>query len=81
MINEQLGDCHEIMAIYCDAAPVKLMSGRVEEIMENHEYMNYPPAKDGWVSAPTNSPLIAGLTSGQAANSVVPRSLSLTILQ
>ena len=34
--------------------------------------MNYPPAKDGWVSAPTNSPLIAGLTSGQAANSVVP---------
>lgn len=35
MVNEQLGDCHEIMARYCDAAPVKLMSGQVDEIMEN----------------------------------------------
>ena len=35
--------------------------------------MNYPPAKDGWVSAPTNSPLKAGLISGQAANPLVPR--------
>ena len=39
MINEQLGDCHEIMAVYCDTSPFRLMSGRVEEIMENHEYM------------------------------------------
>ena len=39
MINEQIGDCHEIMATYCDCSPFKLMGGRVDEIMENHEYM------------------------------------------
>ena len=39
MIKEQIGDCHEIMAVYCDTSPFKLMSGRVEEIMENHDYV------------------------------------------
>lgn len=39
MIKEQLGDCQEIMANYCDTSPFKLMSGQVDEIMENHEYM------------------------------------------
>ena len=29
------------------------------------EYVNYPAAKDGGASYPTNSPLKAGLTSGQ----------------
>jgi hypothetical protein len=35
MVKEQLGDCHEIMARYCDTSPLKLMSGQVEQIMEN----------------------------------------------
>jgi hypothetical protein len=42
-VREQIGDCLEIMALYCDAAPVKLMSGQSEEIMENHDYMKNLP--------------------------------------
>lgn len=37
MIREQIGDCQEIMAKYCDTSPFKLMSGRVDEIMENFQ--------------------------------------------
>lgn len=39
MIKEQLGNCQEIMANYCDSSPFKLMTGMVDEIMENHEYV------------------------------------------
>jgi hypothetical protein len=35
MVNEQLGDCHEIMAKYCDSSPQRLMTGQVDVIMEN----------------------------------------------
>jgi hypothetical protein len=39
MIKEQIGDCQSIMALYCDCSPYRLISGQVDEIMENHEYM------------------------------------------
>lgn len=39
LIKEQIGDCHEIMARYCDSAPIKLMSGQVDEIMDNHHHV------------------------------------------
>ena len=38
MIKEQLGNCHEIMAIYCDCSPYRLMGGEIDEIMKNYEY-------------------------------------------
>lgn len=32
-IRELLNDCQEIMAIHCDTSPIKLISGRVDEIV------------------------------------------------
>lgn len=34
--REQIGNCLEDMAKYCDTSPFKLMSGQVEEIMGNY---------------------------------------------
>lgn len=39
MIKEQIGYCQSIMALYCDCSPYRLIGGKVDEIMENHEYM------------------------------------------
>lgn len=33
-IREYLNDCQEMMAVFCDCAPIKLIAGRVDEIME-----------------------------------------------
>lgn len=32
-------DCEEIMARYCDCAPIKLIAGQVDEIIENYEFI------------------------------------------
>lgn len=34
-IRDILGDCQEIMAVHCDTAPIRLIAGRVDEIMVN----------------------------------------------
>mgnify|MGYP003346693192 CR=1 FL=1 len=34
-IRNLLNDCQEIMALHCDCAPIRLISGQVDEIMEN----------------------------------------------
>jgi hypothetical protein len=34
-IRNLLGDCQEELAIMCDCAPIKLISGQVEEILTN----------------------------------------------
>ena len=34
-IRDLIGDCQEILAVHCDTAPIRLISGRVEEIMDN----------------------------------------------
>jgi enoyl-[acyl-carrier-protein] reductase (NADH) len=34
-IRNLLGDCQEELAIMCDCAPIKLISGQVDEIMKN----------------------------------------------
>lgn len=34
-IRNLLGECQEIMAIHCDCAPIRLIAGQVDEIMEN----------------------------------------------
>lgn len=31
-IREHLNDCQEIMALFCDCAPIKLIAGRLDEI-------------------------------------------------
>lgn len=36
-IRDLLNDCQELMAIHCDCAPIRLISGQVDEIMENLE--------------------------------------------
>lgn len=41
-IRNLLGDCQAILALHCDAAPIRLISGQVDEIMENLEYSNDP---------------------------------------
>lgn len=35
-IRERLADCQTEMAVYCDCAPIMLIAGKVDEIMENH---------------------------------------------
>ena len=35
-IRELLNDCQEIMAIHCDTAPINLINGNVEKIINNH---------------------------------------------
>lgn len=39
-IRNQINDCQEVLAILCDCAPIKLMSGRVEEIWQNLDWKN-----------------------------------------
>lgn len=34
-IRERLHDCQEILARHCDCAPIRLISGQVDDIMEN----------------------------------------------
>lgn len=34
-IRNLLGECQEIMALHCDCAPIRLIAGQVDEIMEN----------------------------------------------
>ena len=34
--RELVFDCEEIMANYCDCAPIKLIAGQVDEIIENY---------------------------------------------
>lgn len=34
-IRDLLGDCQELMAVHCDTAPIRLIAGRVDEIMGN----------------------------------------------
>jgi hypothetical protein len=36
-IRNLLGDCQEILAIHCDCAPIRLIAGHVDEIMENKD--------------------------------------------
>lgn len=33
-IREHLNDCQELMAIFCDCAPIKLIAGNIEDIMK-----------------------------------------------
>lgn len=37
-VREILGDCQSLLAAHCDAAPVRLIAGHVDEIMENLEF-------------------------------------------
>ena len=34
-IRDLLGDCQEILAKHCDCAPIRLIAGHVDDIMEN----------------------------------------------
>jgi hypothetical protein len=38
IVREQIGNCLEEMAKYCDASPNRLMGGDVEAIMANFEW-------------------------------------------
>lgn len=38
-VREHMNDCQEMMAIYCDCAPIKLIAGQVDDILENYNYM------------------------------------------
>jgi hypothetical protein len=35
-IRDQLDDGQELMAIHCGCAPIRLITGQVDEIMSNH---------------------------------------------
>jgi hypothetical protein len=35
-IRDQLDDGQELMAVYCGCAPIRLITGQVDEIMSNH---------------------------------------------
>lgn len=37
-IRNLLCDCLELMAVHCDCAPIRLIAGQVDEIMENKRY-------------------------------------------
>jgi hypothetical protein len=34
-VRNLLSDCQETLALHCDCAPIRLISGQVDEIMEN----------------------------------------------
>ena len=34
-IREEINDCQALMAVFCDTSPIRLISGQVDEIMEN----------------------------------------------
>jgi len=44
--RELINDCQEIMAKYCNCAPIKLISGKVEDIIENKKEENIEKSKD-----------------------------------
>lgn len=33
-IREHLNDCQELMARFCDCAPIRLISGKIDDIMD-----------------------------------------------
>ena len=35
-IRDQLDDGQELMAVYCGCAPIRLITGQIDEIMSNH---------------------------------------------
>lgn len=35
--REAIFDCEKLMAVYCDCAPIRLISGQVDDIMKNWE--------------------------------------------
>lgn len=35
-VREELADCQELMAKYCDCAPIKLIAGQVDDIIANY---------------------------------------------
>ena len=37
-IRDLLGDCQEILASQCDSAPISLIMGHVDDIMENMKF-------------------------------------------
>lgn len=36
-IRNIIYDCYELMAVYCDCAPIRLIAGQVDDIMKNFE--------------------------------------------
>lgn len=34
-LREYINDCQEIMGIYCDCAPIRLINGNVDDILNN----------------------------------------------
>lgn len=38
-IREKMNDCQEIMAIHCDCAPIRLIAGQVDEILDNLDWV------------------------------------------
>lgn len=40
-IREKMNDCQEMMAIYCDCAPIRLINGQVDIILENSCKFNH----------------------------------------
>lgn len=41
-IREMIGDCQEILALRCDAAPITLIAGRVDEVVGNLAFPEKP---------------------------------------
>lgn len=44
-IREMLYKCQEILAIQCDTAPIRLISGQVDYIMENLKFSEKTPSQ------------------------------------
>jgi hypothetical protein len=39
-VREELADCQELMAKFCDCAPIKLIAGQRDDILENYHSKN-----------------------------------------
>jgi len=37
-IREKMNDCQEIMALHCDCAPIRLIAGQIDDIVNNLAY-------------------------------------------
>lgn len=37
-LRELMNDCQAIMASYCDCAPIRLITGQVDDILANHHH-------------------------------------------
>lgn len=37
-IRDRINDCIETASVYCDTAPIRLIAGQVDEIVENFNY-------------------------------------------